>query len=293
MLFFSDTVFSVNESVTDYLVTFSERLSIDIHNATVQKYCVTQDNNVTFEFNIYPNGTGTMYKGYLCVTVQMLTSQQDTVDLVTIFKMKTNNGSWYDLDVVQLLNLAVHSIQIHNFTLLDHVMNETSKVLGEGGILTIRMIGFYLIHSQHTIATSHAEYNAETHISVHMSYAWTGCNLTYPNKSIMCVSSGKAFAGLGVAEFHITLWPEVEDEYLVSVYSQLANTQGDQPLRVRRRFELINSTTTEHGAFDQLCMSDVYEDVGRILDSSDNFNDVDFLNSIRQQCVTLQFFVCM
>jgi hypothetical protein len=41
--------------------------------------------------------------------------------------------------------------KLYNLVISDNIMNET---LANGGILTIRMIGSYVNHSQHTIATS-------------------------------------------------------------------------------------------------------------------------------------------
>jgi hypothetical protein len=287
-------VFTVNESVTDYHVNFFERFSINIHNTDIHTSRVTKGLE-TFEMKIYPNGTETEYKGYVCVSIEMLTSQQDTVDLYSEFVIITSDGSRYILNDVQFFNMTVHDKQDYNMTSLDEVMGETNKMLDSDGFLTITMNGSYVIHGQSTITTSHAKFNAQTHTSVAMSYTWTVCNLTYPIN--YCMLSGKTFAGLGVAEFYITLWPTGEDAYLVSVYSELANSQINigQSVGARRRFELINSTTMDHGAFDQLCMSDMYEyeDIGPVLGAPENFNFDDFKNSVRQNCATIRFHVCI
>jgi hypothetical protein len=73
--FLDTTVFTVNESVTDHHVTILEHLSINIHGATIHTFYVTTG-SVTFEIKIYPNGTETKFKGFICVSVDMLTSNK-------------------------------------------------------------------------------------------------------------------------------------------------------------------------------------------------------------------------
>jgi hypothetical protein len=288
-------VFSVNESVTDYRVTFFEHFSINIRNTTIHMSRVTQD-DVTFEIKMYPNGTETMFKGYVCVSIEMLTSQQDAVDFFADFESIASDGSRHTLGSVQFENFTVHDKQSHNLTSLDQVMDSTNRILDSDGFLTIAINGSYVIHSQHTITTSPAKFNAQTHTSVDMSYTWTVCNITNPFS--YCMFSN-VFAGLGVAEFYIMMCPEAEDDNFVSVHSRLANTQVniDQPIRARYRYELINDKTMEHGAFDQLCMSDndknEYENVDLEWVAPENFLKDDFVKSLRQNCVTIRYHVCL
>jgi hypothetical protein len=89
---FSDSVFTVNESSKDYHVTFVERFSISIRNATDYTFRVTQS-LVIFEINIYPNFTETMNKSYSCVSIQMLASEQESIRLIVFFSIKNRHGS--------------------------------------------------------------------------------------------------------------------------------------------------------------------------------------------------------
>lgn len=73
-------MFTIIGSTTDYYVTFIEHFPINIRNASNYTVHVTQD-LVTFEVKIYPNGTDTKYKGYVCVIIELISSPQDTVDL--------------------------------------------------------------------------------------------------------------------------------------------------------------------------------------------------------------------
>jgi hypothetical protein len=295
---FSDTVFSVNESVTDYRVTFFEHFSINIRNTTIHMSRVTQT-DVTFEIKMYQNGTEAMFKGNVCVSFEMFTSQHDAVDFFADFESIASDGSRHLLGAVQFKNFTVHDKQSHKLTLLDQVMDSTNRILDSDGFLTIAINGSYVIHSQHTITTSPAKFNAQTHTSVDMSYTWTVCNITNPFS--YCMFSN-AFAGLGVAEFYIVMCPEPGDENFVSVHSRLAETMNtqvdiDQPFRARYRYELINNKTMERGVFDQLCMSDndknEYENVDLKWVATENFLNDDFVKSLRQNCVTIRFHVCL
>jgi hypothetical protein len=65
-------------------------------------------------------------------------------------------GSW------QWLKNTVSSLfqfdsEIYELILLSKIMNKANKLLDDGGVFTIRMTGSYLIHTQHTLVTPHAE----------------------------------------------------------------------------------------------------------------------------------------
>jgi hypothetical protein len=89
----SDTVFTVDESTTDYHVTFVEHFPINTSNAT-NTFRVTRGLE-TFEINVYLNGTNTMYTGYVCVSIEILTSRQETVDLTASFDIQASDGVRY------------------------------------------------------------------------------------------------------------------------------------------------------------------------------------------------------
>lgn len=96
-------------------------------------------------------------------------------------------------------------------------MNAVNAKLDDGGVFTLRMTCYYLIHSQHTIATSQAKFNATTHISVDISYTWNVCNLTLPLANHSRLVSENFFAGLGVTEFYVTMWPGTKHTGFVSL----------------------------------------------------------------------------
>jgi hypothetical protein len=244
-VFISDTVFTVNESTTDYHVTFVEHFPINASNA-INTFRVTRSLE-TFEINVYLNGSNTRYTGYVCVSIEILTSQQETVDLTASFDIQ---ASVRYRRQVEFSPLAVHRSITYNFTLLDNVMNKTNKVLDGSGVFTIKMTASYLIHGQYTLATSQAQFNAKTHTSVNMTYTWTVCNLTLPLVDINNILTGKLFAGLGVAEFYLSMYPGTKDRNLVSIYSRLANPSNniELPLQVQYTFELIESGSGERAA---------------------------------------------
>jgi hypothetical protein len=75
MFAFSDGVFRVNESSTDYHVTFAEHFSINKRNVTdYATFRVTQG-LVTFEIKGCSNGSDTVNNSYVCVSFQIITNQ--------------------------------------------------------------------------------------------------------------------------------------------------------------------------------------------------------------------------
>jgi hypothetical protein len=135
-------VFTVDESATDYHVTFVEHFPINTSNAT-NTFRVTRGLE-TFEINIYLNGSNTRYKGYVYVSIEILTSQQETVDLLASFGIQASDGAWNKLELPFSV-LAVHDTITYNLTLLDNVMKEANKVHNGSGVFTIRMAASYLI----------------------------------------------------------------------------------------------------------------------------------------------------
>jgi hypothetical protein len=245
MFLFLDAIFTVNESSTDYHVTFVEQFPINIHNAPFV-FRVNQS-LVAFEIKIYPNGTKPEYEDYVCVSIRMLRSQQKIVHLLATFSIRTTDGDWiWPMEKRQKSSLRY--MQTYNFTSLASVTNKANKVLDDGGVFTIRMIGSYFIRNQHAITTSAPKLNAKAHTSVDMSYTWTVCNLTLPVVSNWYLESDNFFVGLGVAEFNIIMHPKTTDKNFVSMYIILANIPINckLPLKVQFTFELIDSNSPEH-----------------------------------------------
>jgi hypothetical protein len=173
------------------------------------------------------------------------------------------DGAWYRHQV-EFSPLAVHHTQTRNLKLLNNIMNEVNKVYNGSGMFTIRMTASYLIHSQHTLATSQAQFNAKTHTSVNMTYTWTVCNLTLPLIDIRYILSGKLFTGLGVAEFYISMYPGTENKPIASIYSRLANlsTNIKLPFQVQYAFELIDGGSVERVAIKKTSPSIQYKYIG-------------------------------
>jgi hypothetical protein len=215
MFAFSDGVFRVNESSTDYHVTFAEHLSINKRNVTDYTCRVTQG-LVTFEIKGCSNGSDTVNNSYVCVSIQIITSQQENIRLWTFFSIKNLHGDWIELDDM-VSTLSVNNTQMYNLILPNNVTNETSEVVVDGDILSIAMHGSYIIHGQHTTTTSHAKFNPETYASFNMEYTWTVCNLTLlnSNDADRYIASDKLFTKLDGAEFYLYIKMDEEDN---SVY---------------------------------------------------------------------------
>jgi hypothetical protein len=251
---------------------------------------VTQG-SVTLEIKIYPNGTNTMYKGYVCVSIELISSLQKIIDLITTFTLKAIDGGWNKLEV-SFLKLTSQETQICNLTSLDHVMNAANTMLDDGGSFTIGMTGSYLIHSQRTIVTSQTKFNAKTHTSVNMSYTWTVCNLTLPLVDVSYLKSKNFFTKLGVAEFNIQMYPGTEYEDFLSVYIFLANLPSiKRSPQVKYSFELIDSNSPEHAVIDYFSESGLYEFTNIGYGRPQHFKYTDFVKSMRQQCATMKFHV--
>lgn len=278
-------MFTVDESTTDYQVTFVEHLPINIRKATNHTFRVTQ-NSVMFEIKIYLSSIEAKNKGYAWISIQLITSQQATVELIVCLDIEASGISfWNDMLFPTLL---VNDSLVYNLDILDNIMNET---LEDGGNFTITMIGSYLNHTQHAIATSHTNFNAKTHSSVNMSYTWTVCNLALPLVSNEHIVSKIIFAGLGVAEFNIRIRPGTEFKNFVSFFSQLKNTSNNikLPLRIRHTFELIDSNSPEHAVIDQLSMTDEYEHMNEEWGTSLYFKYDDLVKSMQHQCATIKY----
>jgi hypothetical protein len=184
-------------------VTFVEHFPINTRNA-INTFRVTRGLE-TFEINVYLHGSNTICTCYVCVSIETLTIRHKTVDLTASFDIQASDGAWIKREL-PFFTLAVHDTITYNLTLLDNVMNEANKVPNGSGVFTIKMTASYLIHSQHTITTSQAQFNAETHTSVNMTYTWTVCNLTLPFVDIRFISSKIFFARLCVAEFFLEIY---------------------------------------------------------------------------------------
>jgi hypothetical protein len=275
-------VFNAEESSTDYHQTFIEHFPISICNSTIFAFRVTQGLE-TFEIKIYPNGAETMYNDYVCLTIQLLTSQQTAIGLSAAFSIKTCGGAWIWLrEVVPTLSLSNESPQLFNLTLLSKVMNKANRMLNDDGIFTIRMIGSYLIHTQHTIASLKTKFNDKIHTRVDMSYIWTVCNLTLPLVDITQIVSNTFFGGLGVAKFYIIMYPGTISEHFISIYSYLLSIAHSLklPLQVNQTFELVNSTSSKQAV--------VYERKGQGFGSPQYFKYSNLVKSMQQQCVTFK-----
>jgi hypothetical protein len=167
----------------------------------------------TFDIKIYPNGTETTYNGYVSFTVQLLESRQTPTELSAAFSIRAGGDDWIRLREV-VLSLNIGSPQLYSLTLLSEITNKANRMLDDDGIFTIRMTISYLIHSQHTIATSPTKFNSNTHTSVDMTYTWTLCNLTLPMVDTSKIISNVLFDGLGVAMCYIYILPVLGEALL-------------------------------------------------------------------------------
>lgn len=118
-----------------------------------------------------------------------------------------------------------------------------------------------------------------------MSYTWTVCNLALPLVGSEYIVSEIIFAGLGVAEFDLEIWPGTDYKNFVSFYSALKNTPNNikLPLKVQHIFELIDSNSPNHAVIDQLSMSDVYERKNEVWGTAQGFKYADFVKSMQHQ----------
>jgi hypothetical protein len=160
-------------------VDFAENLSVSMRNATNYTFQVTTGLE-TFEIKVCYNRTEILKDGYVCVSIRMLTSHRESIRLATNFKIKTRqNGTWIrpNLHNEEVVTLSVNSSHIYIMKPKKRDISFT-KEINEDDIVAIRMTGSFVIRGQHTITTSHAKFDPETHTSVNMSYTWTVCNLT-------------------------------------------------------------------------------------------------------------------
>jgi hypothetical protein len=299
----SDKVFTAVESSTDYHVTLVEHFAINVHNETAFMLRVTND-LVKFDIRVCSNGTETLKNGRICLSIQVSTSQQDSLPgpLYASFSVKNRHDSWIALDQI-LPTLLVNNAQIHHLILLNNVGNETNEVLVDRDILTIGINGSCTVHSQHTIATPTVKFNPELHTSVNASYTWTVCNLTlsYSNVAYTSVESGTFFTNLGVAEFYLFVGLELQKKKdrksvprrCVTIYSFLENTPISikLPFRAQETFELIDSNSPKHAVIASKSSSDLY--IRATMTSSESvFEYTDVVNSMnQQQCATFKFYV--
>jgi hypothetical protein len=172
---FSDKVFTMAEASTNYHVTLVEHFAINVRNETTFMLRVTKG-LVTFEIRVCSNGTETLNSGRICLSIQVFTSQGDSLALFASFGVKNRHDSWIELNGTRSTS-SVNNAQIHHLILPNNVGNKTNEVLVDGDILTIRINGTGIIRSQHTIATPKVKFNPELHTSVNASYTWTVCNL--------------------------------------------------------------------------------------------------------------------
>lgn len=105
-------------------------------------------NLVMFEVTIYLSGIENTNKDNVYVSIQLLTSQQVTIELIANFRITASDGSW---NTLKFLRLSVNNPQTYNLGQLDNIMNETHRP-NENGNLTIKMTGSFFNHSQHRIA---------------------------------------------------------------------------------------------------------------------------------------------
>jgi hypothetical protein len=215
----------------------------------------------------------------------MLTSQQETVDLLASFGIQASDGAWNKLELPFYV-LAVHDTITYNLTLLNNVMKEVNKVHNGSGVFTIRMAASYLIHSQHTLATSQAQFNAKTHTSVNMTYTWTVCNITLPLIDIRYISSKIFFAGLGVAEFSLEIFPGTKYQYYLSIYSCIEHIPRSiqLPLQVDHSFKLSDSGSSKQTV--------IFYHKNEIWGPPKYFKYSDLVKSMQQQgCATFKYHV--
>lgn len=279
-------MFTVNEFTTGNCLNFVEYFQIDVRVATSHVFRVILD-YVTFEIKIHSNGSETMHAAYSCV-IQVLTSQQKTVDMPANFSIRTSDGSWNWLGEI-LASLSVNDTLTFTLASTDNI---TNQALNDGSNFTIRMSGSYLIHSRHTISTSSAKFDAKTHTNVNMSYTWNVCNLTLPVANVNYIVSENFFAGLGVASFYIIMWPGTKNNKFVSIYSHLAEAPVTitMPLRIRHTFELIDSNSVKPIVIDRHSMSDEYG-MNQEWGTTEYFKYADLVKSIRHQCATIKYHV--
>jgi hypothetical protein len=281
-------VFTVNESSTDYEVTFVEHFVINVLNVIVYTYRVTH-NDQTFEVKLYPNGTDNMtFNGDVCGSIEMLTSQQQAVNLIVTFFTTPNNAIWTRRHARHFSGLRVNAKQTFSLQLFHPVLDEANKLLNDcGGIFTIKMIGSYLARSQHTVATSQAKFNPKTHNAVNTTYAWNMCNLTSLSDYGLVLTSDNVFVGFGVAEFYIIL---ISDNEFLSIYSELITpTNIRLPLRVRHTFELVNGSSPEYAVVDKFSISAKYDYEHNRLGVTGHFNQIAFKQSMLLNCVTFKY----
>jgi hypothetical protein len=210
---FADNVFTANESCMGYHVTFVENFAFDIHNATNYKFRVTQG-LIAFEINAFSNDTKAMNSGYICVSIQLVTSQQESLRLRAVFNVKNRHGGWFECNdtwsIVSVSNAQIYKLMCRNVTKFkEAAVHENGQIDGIG------IQGSYFIRNQHVITTSQAKFNTKTHTKVNMSYTWTVCNLTLPNSNFankqLSLLSETCFTNLGVAEFHLSLALDMDD----------------------------------------------------------------------------------
>lgn len=278
-------MFIVDESTTDLHVTFVERFPINIRNATNYIFRVAQGTEA-FEIKIQLDDIEGKYGGYVGVSIQMLRSQQETVDLFGRFSIEESDRGWNSFENS---SLKFSLNDTHTFSLA--LIEEEKNVLNNGGILTINMTGSYLIHSLHILATSHVKFDAKAHASANMSHSWTVCNLSLPFYDLTCLVSETVFVGLGVPEFHITMQREIDLENFLRVYSEIKN-MVKRPFRIQNKFEPIVSNNISLHVF-----SFVLDDSGNYKVCKKEYKRYtryiwykDFVNPM-QQCATLKYHV--
>lgn len=286
-------MFTVHESTTDYYVTLVEYFQINIRSVTDQVFQITQG-AFKFEIKIYSNGIKAKYKGFICVSIRMLTIQQGSIDLQVTFSIRASDGDEIWQKHIHEELISVNDIQIFKLISLDTVIKEANKILDNGGFFTIRMAGFYLNRRQHAITKSDLKFNDKIHTNVKMSFVWTLCNLTLPMvNGTYSIESSTLFGGLNVAEFYLQVLPGTNYSGFVSILITLlkAPIHIKLPIRVKHTFELINSSSPEHCAIVQYSSVNQYESELSSFGYQKLSNYEDFVTLVRQQCAAFIYYI--
>jgi hypothetical protein len=245
LLFAASDVFAVDESSTDHHSSFVEHFKINFSNIDVSTFTIAQGLE-TFEIKFYRNCTNNGGKptSDVCATVKLLACQRYSMELVIKFgfKILDNNYTWLFKNLAYSSTLGLYDIKTYNLTSRDYVMNPANRAL-EGGTLTIRTSGSYIVNDYHYIRPQEAKFKQGVHTSVDMSYTWTLRNLTLPMNATNSVVSAVFFAKLGAAEFFINMYPGTKVDSFVTIYTtlQTAPRTITFSLQVNYTYELIDN----------------------------------------------------
>ncbi len=193
-----------------------------------------------FVLRMYPMGTSDGNDGYVCFSIELNASEQESIDLSATLSI----AGWTKYVVPVLVRGEGGTI--HR---LASSLNVTRLALDDDA-LTIGLGGSYANHRHHQIVTSPTNWDAHLHKYVNMTYTWTVCNLKLPlvgARSIVSADFPPAVSRL--PQFYLSLYPgtAIKDYVALDCTLRWLPKTMQLPITANHTFTLIGSSTSLPG----------------------------------------------